>query len=415
MKNKHSFGVLFYLRKRGRQRDKLPLYVRVTVDKRRCEFALNFKVAADDWNTGKSMAKSHTKELRLLNTQLEEIRSSIVFCYHELQQEQKPIIAETVKARYLGTDETRETLYRLMTYHNERFKDVLTPGTMKNYYSIGRYLEKFLQHYYEKHDCFLTELDYRFITEFGFFLMKHPRKEHDPLSNNGLMKHMERLKKMAHLAVSLGWLEKDPFEKYKLRFDKVEREFLTTEELYDLQHGALPTEQLKYARDLFVFSCYTGLAYCDLMDLKKDNLVIGIDHRKWIYTHRQKTKIPVRVPLLENAELILNRYKNDARTVNSPLVFRPLTNQELNRNLKILAGMFNINKHLTFHLARHTFATTVALSNGVPIETVSKLLGHTKISTTQLYARVVEQKISADMFLLNEKLKARDAFLCISA
>jgi len=411
MKSKHSFGVFFYMRQGRISNGKAPLYVGITVDKQRINMALKHKVAPENWNEAMGMAKPRTDDLKMINTHLEQVRADIVACYHDLIREKKNVTAESVKARYLGIDESSYTLGMLIDYHNEKLKERLTHGTMKNYYTTGRYLRKFMQDNYNRDDIPLSELDFKFIMEFEYYLMKNPMKSHDPLANNGLMKHMERLKKLSRLAVSLEWLAKDPFEKYKLKLHKTDRSFLNEQELLQLQHAELSDPQLRYARDLFIFSCYTGLAYCDLKDLKKDNIVIGIDGGRWIHTQRQKTMMPVRVPIMEDAECILDRHKDDPETLNTDRVFRPMSNQVVNRCLSVLAKVFDIRKKVTFHVARHTFATTISMSNGVPIETVSKMLGHSKMATTQLYARVVEEKVSADMQLLKKRLMERRAGL----
>jgi site-specific recombinase XerD len=174
---------------------------------------------------------------------------------------------------------------------------------------------------------------------------------------------------------------------------------------FRLQKVNLGVERLNMVRDMFVFSCYTGLAYVDLMNLSEDtHMIIGIDHRQWIKTTRQKSDEPVNVPLLPEAKVILNRYRDNIRSLANGTVFPKISNQKVNAYLKEIAKDLGIKKTLTFHVARHTFATTVTLSNGVPIETVSKMLGHTKIATTQIYARVLEKKISEDMDVLRKKL-----------
>lgn len=163
-------------------------------------------------------------------------------------------------------------------------------------------------------------------------------------------------------------------------------------------------ERLERVRDLFVFSCYTGISYIDIMNLTQDNILLGIDGGNWIFTHRQKTKIKVKIPLLGKAEELMNKYKDHPMTIVSGTLFPKITNEKLNAYLKDVAFVCGIKKNLTFHMARHTFATTITLSNGVPIETVSKLLGHSKIATTQIYARVLERKVSEDINALKRKL-----------
>lgn len=218
------------------------------------------------------------------------------------------------------------------------------------------------------------------------------------------MKHIERFKKLCKLGVKLEWLEKDPSVNYQLHFNKVERGYLTEEELKVLETSTLERQTHKIARDIFMFSCYTGLAYCDVFALTKENIALGIDGNKWISTQREKTSTKVRIPLLDTALTIIEKYRNHPKCIQTGKLLPVYSNQKMNKYIKEVATKLEIEKNLTFHIARHTFATTVTLSNGVPIETVSKLLGHTKIATTQIYARVIERKVSEDMEILRNKM-----------
>jgi site-specific recombinase XerD len=202
---------------------------------------------------------------------------------------------------------------------------------------------------------------------------------------------------MVTLAFHLEWIDKDPFVKFKFSFDKSEREFLSQTELQSIENYETDIERLNIVKDLFIFSCYTGIAYIDIMKLTNDNVLTGIDGGQWIITKRTKTNTPVKIPILETTQLLIDKYKNNIRAQATGTLLPTLSNQKLNLYLKEIADACKIKKNLTFHVARHTFATTITLSNGVPIETVSKLLGHNKIATTQIYAKVVERKVSDDM------------------
>ena len=218
------------------------------------------------------------------------------------------------------------------------------------------------------------------------------------------MKHIERLKKVVNLAVKIGWLEKSPFELYKLCFKKYDRQFLNDVELKAIEECTLHNQTLNLTRDLFVFSCYTGLAPIDLSKVSPENIITGIDGELWLHTERAKTKTIVNVPLLPQAIKLIEKYHHNPVALRRGRLFPMLTNQEINRCLKIIAGICHIEKYLTFYLSRHTFATTVTLNNGVPLETVSKMMGHMKFSTTQIYARILNKKIGEDMALLKKRL-----------
>lgn len=234
-------------------------------------------------------------------------------------------------------------------------------------------------------------------------------KSGDACTNNGTMKHLERLKKMVTWAANNEWIEKSPFTAYKLKFKRHEMEFLDKDELARIEIRELTDPMLRRVRDLFVFSSYTGLAYIDLILLRPCNILAAVDGKKWIKTARKKTEIPVNIPLLKPALAIIDKFRADEDAVKWETLFPRVSNQEVNRSLKLIGEICEIKKRLTFHLARHTFATTVTLLNGVPIETISKLLGHTKLATTMIYTHVMQSKVGLDMSLLQNRLDHRES------
>jgi len=407
MRTSNSFGVHFIVRMNKAKDAKAPLYVRISVNQKRCEIALKRLVKVKDWNNAKGLAKPKNEDLKNLNNYLEQVRAQISGCFQELQLKKKLITADAIKNLFLGVEKQEHTLCNLMRYHNTNMQYTLAKGTLKNYFTTEKYVKEFLTNRYKTSDMYLTELSYQFITEFDVFLRNHqPAAGQKKLGNNGVMKHLERLRKMANLAARLEWIERSPFERFQLKFHRTEREALTKEELDAIETTKIKASRLNWVRDIFIFSCYTGLAYTDVMQLTPEQISLGIDGEYWLKTSRQKTDIAVNVPLLYTAKAILEKYKFDPRAIASGTVFPVISNQKMNSYLKEIGVLCKVNKNLTFHLARHTFATTVTLSNGVPIETVSKMLGHTKITTTQIYAKVVEKKISADMNALRHKLQS---------
>ncbi len=403
MKSQNTFGIQFITRQI--KTDKALIYVRITVDSQRVEISLKRYIHPLEWNAAKGQARGSRKEMAQLNTYLEQIRSRLTECYQELQLKKKLITARGIKSLFLGSDDSQYTLTKLVTYHNETMKTVLATGTLKNYGTTEKYILEYLKTKKGTSDIYLSEINYQFIIDFELFLRNHQPADHQkPMQNNGVMKHLERLRKMLTLAIKMELMTKDPFSKYSLHFNKVERGFLTESELQTIENKKFSIERLQITKDLFVFSCYTGLAYIDLMKLTPDKINLGIDKQYWITTKREKTSNPVRVPLLPKALEIIQKYEDHPKVVANGTLLPHISNQKLNGYLKEVADLCEIKKNITFHLARHTFATTITLLNGVPIETVSKMLGHTKISTTQIYAKVVEQKVSQDMLNLQEKL-----------
>ena len=406
MRSSNTFGIQFVIRLSKQQKnDQATVFARISVNGRRCEISLKKKVNPQNWDEAKGKARGTKDEFRKLNEHIERVRTLIADGYHELVQQKKNVTVDAVKSLFLGADDNEITLIKLGEYHNTEMKDKLADGTMKNYYTTQKYIAKFLKDKYHRNDISLAELNYKFILDFETFLSKHQPKDHQkPLHNNGIMKHIERLCKMVNMAVTMDWLAKDPFAKYKQHFDKVERFYLTKEELSDIEKKKFTIERLQMVKDLFLFSCYTGLAYIDTMNLTAGNIVKGIDGNDWLFTRRQKTDTDVRIPLLPQAEELIKKYQDHPKAINHGTLFPVISNQKTNAYLKEIADLCNINKAITFHIARHTFATTVTLSNGVPIESVSKMLGHTTIRSTQVYAKVVEQKLSEDMHNLKRRM-----------
>ena len=410
MKTGNTFGIQFIIRQDKLKNDKAPIYARITVNGEIIHFALKQWVDPAIWDTRRGTSKGKGDAAKSINNGLDQVRLALSNCYQQLQVKGKLITPDAIKDAFFGTESTEpNTLSRLFEYHNEQAKHELTWSTLKHYYVTQRYLVKFMEKRFRKKDVLLHEINYKFIADFETYLRSHKPLDHQkPMNNNGVMKHLIRLRKMTNLAIRLDWLLNDPFKNFKIRHQKVEKEFLTKTELDKIHKKQLAVERLEIVRDVFVFCCYTGLAYVDVLNLKYNNIVEGLDGEDWIKITRQKTNIPVSTPILPVAEEIMTRYINYRRLTLSDAIFPIFSNQKVNSYLKEIADLCGIRKSLSFHVARHTFATTVTLSNGVPIETVSKMLGHTKIATTQIYARVLEKKVSEDMSELKKKLSSSD-------
>lgn len=403
MRNSVTFGIVFLPKASKATNGKAPLYARITLNGERVELSLQRRISLNLWDERKSRLKGSSMESQQVNRSLDRTYNKLYECFRQLHDSNLFFSAQAIKARYLGKDDSFKKLSELLNYHTKNMKDVLKYGTMKNYYTTERYLYKFLKKQFKAEDIFLKQINYKFITDFEHFLRNYkPKRDRKAPTNNGVMKHLERLKKLLNLAQKLEWVDKDPFAKFQLKFKKSERAFLNEEELRKLEEYQFERITHQQTRDVFVFSCYTGLSWIDAKNLKSENIVFGIDGRKWIFTAREKTEQPVKMPILPKAMELLQRYEKQATIAGS--VLPVYSNQKTNQYLKEIAEILQIDKTLTFHVARHTFATTVTLANGVPIETVSKLLGHTKLSTTQVYARVLEDKLSRDIANLEEKI-----------
>ena len=402
MQSQTTFTLSFWVNATRIKNNQVSVYARITVNGKRANISLQRKVLVSEWDSNKGRARGNKQESRLLNRYLDQVKNRIYGAHDELVKEKTFICAQSIKARFLGEDNEEYSLLTLVDYHNTQMSESLSYGTLKNYFTTQKYIKLFLTKK-KIQDIYLSQLTFRFLVDFEKFLRSYVPEDHQKqMENNTVMKHIQRLRKMVTLAYKMEWIDKDPFIKFKPTYIKNEREFLSEDELQTIIEKEI--ERLEIVKDLFVFSCYTGLSYIDVMNLNEDNITFGIDGGKWIITNRQKTHNKVKIPLLPIAEELIQKYKDHIKTKKTKTLFPNISNQKLNSYLKEIADLCGIKKNLTFHIARHTFATTITLSNGVPIETVSKLLGHTKIVTTQIYARVIERKVSQDMEALKKKL-----------
>tara|TARA_R110002051_G_scaffold201693_1_gene268471 strand:+ start:6137 stop:7387 length:1251 start_codon:yes stop_codon:yes gene_type:complete len=408
MQTNSTFAIIFFTRKPKGLSNELSIYARITVNGKRSEISLKRSVLVNDWDVNKARCRGNTSKIRFLNAYLDEVYTKLLDCQKQLFAEGKMVSADSIKARYLGEDENHKSLRDIIEYHNSNMIDVLKFGTMKNYYTTEKYLYKFLADELKANDIYLKQLNHRFICDFEIFLRNNKNSKNElTLTNNGVMKHLERLKKIINLACKLEWISKNPFQMFQLKFKKFDREYLSERELELIENTFFTKEGLERVKNCFLFSCYTGLSYVDVKMLKSNHITRGIDNNYWIFTKREKTNETVKIPILPKALEIINKYKTFSKHNNGEKVLPLYSNQKINVYLKEIAEDCGIHKNLTFHVARHTFATTVMLSNGVPLETVSKLLGHTKLSTTQIYARVVETKISEDIQNLLIRFKTK--------
>jgi site-specific recombinase XerD len=380
----------------------LPIYVRLTIDGKRFEYSTKKFIEPSKWSTELSKMKGNSEEARSINNLLDFTRNRINEIQFELLKDGVSLKIEEFKNRLLGIKERERLLIPIFTEHNRKIKELVgteyAPGTLERYETSLKHTKDFLQWKYRVSDIDIEKIDHAFITEYEFYL-RTERK----CANNTAVKYIKNFHKIINICLANGWLTKDPFANYKSKVKEVTREFLTELEIQSLMEKEFVSERLELVRDIFVFSCFTGLAYIDVKQLSNDNIVLGIDGDKWINKNRQKTDTNSKIPLLPTAQYIVNKYDNHPVCKNKGNLLPILSNQKMNAYLKEIATVCGINKELTFHIARHTFATTVTLSNGVPIETVSKMLGHTNLKTTQHYAKILDKKISEDMQVLKAK------------
>jgi integrase len=400
-----TLKVLFFLRTRTSYvSGPAPIYMRVTVEGDRFEMATQREVDPEKWdNKAGRMVRSKKESTRELNYYLDTLQGKVFEAQREMVSMGIEITANKVKNFILGKDiEESKTLLEVYKEHVEEVKALVgkeyAQGTLKRFKAALTSLEAYLKNK-GKGDVPLADLDHQFITGYEFFLKSVRNVEH-----NTAMGIIKKLKKIVRICVANDWIEKDPFMNYKVKIRDTNRPFLLQDELDKIIALKFTAERLANVRDIFVFCCYTGLAYADVQKLRRVDIVIGHDGEKWIHTERVKTETATRVPLLPQALKIMDAYKDHPQCVNQGKLLPVLSNAKMNEYLKEIADRCEINKKMTFHTARHTFATTVTLTNGVPIETVSKMLGHKTLRTTQQYAKILDQKVAEDMRVLKERL-----------
>ena len=405
----NSFNLLFYIKKtKADTNGKTMIYMRITVNGRRAELSTQRKIDILKWNNQAGKAKGFSEEAQKINTFIDIIQNKIYKIHQKFIENNTHYSAEKIRDRYLGKDESQKMLLEIFEEHNKQVEKLIgkdfAPGTAERYRTAKMHVEDYIKKDYKLTDIPIKNVDHKFITGFEYYL-----KTVRNCSHNTAIKYITNFKKIVRIAYANDWITKDPFFNWKGKMKIVDREFLTEVEIQNMMNKELHTLRLDQVKDIFIFCCFTGLAYADVKKLSQNNLVIGIDGEKWINIKRTKTDTRSNIPILPTAEAIIEKYADHPEVSNGKKLLPVLSNQKTNAYLKEIADLCEINKNLTFHLARHTFATTVTLTNGVPIESVSKMLGHKSLKTTQHYAKILDRKVSDDMTILRDKLNLKSA------
>lgn len=402
---KNRISILFYSKSAKISKNGLlPIYLRITVDGVRIEISTSRFVEKSKWSVEGGKMKGNSEEARTINSYLDIIKNKVNETERTMLNNNLEITANTFKNKFLGIEDKQRMLIPIFQEHNKRMKVLVDKefalNTYKRYETSLEHIRSFIKHNYNLNDIPIKEVNLAFVNDFDFYL-----RSVKSCNNNSTIKYVRNLGKIIKSCYANEWIQRDPFLNYKGKVKEVEREFLSKEEINTIYLKDFSASRLNQVKDIFIFCCFTGLAYIDVFQLKKSNVEFGIDGKKWIFTHRQKTDSPSRIPLLQIPEEIISKYSDHPQCVNEGRLLPVLSNQKMNSYLKEIADVCGINKELTFHIARHTFATTITLTNGVPIESVSKMLGHKSLRTTQHYAKILDKKVSDDMQLLREKFQ----------
>lgn len=404
-----TFSLLFYVKKaKTVANGTAPIYLRITIDGKITELAAKRYIQPGKWNPAAQKVTGTSEEVKAINAYLKTLEQQVYEAQHQMLKDKAVITAENLKHKLHGSEERQRTLIPIFEDHNKKVEallnDEFAPGTLERYKTSLKHTIDFLLWKYNVSDIDIKKIDHAFVTEYEFYL-RSVRK----CNNNTAVKYIKNFGKIIRLCIANGWLDKNPFVNYKAKVKEVERAYLVQEEIQAIVDKEFATERLNQVKDIFLFSCFTGLAYIDVKQLTPSNIGLGIDGGKWIFTNRQKTDTRSNIPLLPIAEEILDKYKQHPQCLNEGKLLPVLSNQKMNSYLKEIADLCEINKELTFHIARHTFATTVTLTNGVPIESVSKMLGHKNLRTTQHYAKILDRKVSDDMKVLRTKILFKES------
>ncbi|HEY1872036.1 MAG TPA: site-specific integrase, partial [Chitinophagaceae bacterium] len=358
-----SFGICFLIRKCKADKRRADIYIRITVDGEEKEFSAKEQIDIGSWNSKKGIVKGTSIAVKSINEHLENIKFSLKEKYRKLIDAGELITAETIKAAYFGTQTQLKghTLKELLAYYKKIWEPKLKNGGFKNYRTTMKYLDLFVENAYASGDVYLSQVNGQFATDFEYYIRTSPIKDHDPCKGNGVGKHIQRFKRIINWATDdLKWIKENQCKNYCCPLKKTRRKKLDIHELVVLETKNFTNASLIYIKDLFLYSCYTGLAFADAMTLSETDFEWDVDGIVWCKIYRTKSDELCAVPLLKSAANILTKYREDAKQNRRKTIFPRITNQHVNDSLKIIQEACGISTYLTFHVARHSFAKTVA-------------------------------------------------------
>ena len=394
---RNTLSVLFIIKKAKLLKNgEAPICMRITVNKRVVEVMIKRSIPVDLWNQKKECSKGKDRVATELNHYINTIRAKVLQIHRELEIDNKPITADTIKDCFYGRDKVQRSLLEVYAEHNEKCRALIgkeyTESTVTKFDTSINRLKEYIRSCYHRDDIMLAELDGHFIRDFDFWL-----KTDKHCQNNSALKHLKNLKKVVRIALANDWIKKDPFYGIRFKQEEVNVEFLSREELDILMNKEFTIKRLEQVRDIFVFCCFTALAFVDVQQLSREHLIKDNNGALWIRKARQKTNQMCNIPVLSIPQRILGKYEDNAECIKKGVLLPVISNQRINAYLKEIADLCGIAKRLTTHVARHTAATVVFLANDVSMENVSKILGHSNIRMTQHYAKVLDSSIMREM------------------
>ena len=394
---RNTLSVLFIIKKAKLLKNgEAPICMRITVNKRVAEVMIKRSIPVDLWNQKKECSKGKDRVATELNHYINTVRAKVLQIHRELEIDNKPITADIIKDCFYGRDKVQRSLLEVYAEHNEKCRALIgkeyTESTVTKFDTSINRLKEYIRSCYHRDDIMLAELDGQFIRDFDFWL-----KTEKHCQNNSALKHLKNLKKVVRIALANDWIKKDPFYGIHFKQEEVNVEFLSREELDILMNKEFAIKRLEQVRDIFIFCCFTALAFVDVQQLSREHLIKDNNGALWIRKARQKTNQICNIPVLTIPQRILRKYEDNAECIKKGVLLPVISNQRMNAYLKEIADLCGITKRLTTHVARHTAATVVFLANDVSMENVSKILGHSNIRMTQHYAKVLDSSIMRDM------------------
>jgi integrase/recombinase XerD len=381
------------------QKGLCPLNCRITLNKERKQFTTGLFVNPVFWDN--KLQKVKTQDYKFINAQIKQIKTKIDNIVLVIQLQGGDCTLDNIYNKYIGK-EIKKKEYILSYYKQYLIKIKKLVGleikdnTYNKFVYVGNHLEAFIKWKFKRADYLLEELSLQFLDDFDYYLKTEKKQEQITIN-----KTIQRLRAPIKQAISEGYLDRDPFILHKAKTVRKTVIFLTTEELKTFEETVFQQKRLSTIQDLFIFCCYTGLAYNEMSNLESKHIIIGFDSMNWIQMKREKTQRLISIPILPKAQEIIEKYSTESNRI-----FPPISNQKFNSYLKEIADITGIEKRLTHHIARKTFASTVLLYNDVPMEIVSELLGHSNMTITQeSYGKIVQKKVSEVIKNLAEKLK----------
>ncbi|WP_010661904.1 site-specific integrase [Marinilabilia salmonicolor] len=389
--------ILFFIKRTKLLKNgEAPIFVRITINKERTEFAAKKSLKPKYWSDVQEKVKRTAPNAEEINEALNKTKKRLLSIIDYLSYEEEPVTPRLVQERFLGKKEQRRTILKIFKEHNDNAKKLVgidfAPGTVERYETSYKHTRDFIRWRYKQEDLALDDLNQQFVKDYELYF-----KTERNCGHNSTTKYLKNFKKIVRIALANGWMKKDPFATIKFKLNQVDAVYLTDEELEAIRKKELHIERIDQVRDIFLFCCYTGLAFSDVKTLKPEHLATDKDGFLWIHKKRQKTNQMSTIFVIDAARRLLEKYQNKPELQDKDILLPVLSNQKMNSYLKEIADLCGIEKAISTHTARHTFATTVALENDMPLEVVSKTLGHSNIKMTQRYARTTENLIKKNM------------------